>query len=558
MNDILDMVFNEVLKEDFVEVIPSIPNRKTEKYAVCWRLVTEIEISQRSAEIELHIGFSDKFPYVLPDIYFLDKQYDYFPHIDYGNRKLCLFEEDAIIDAAAPLQVLRSCVRQAKKLIKCGINKQNTYDFIEEIASYWLLSYDKETKLDVRYLVYGQLKNKCLLNIITNTMGVKMIVPDDSLNNVKGWFEQYGAIEKVLFLPSLKVAPHPPYDIAYGGFWKLISEEDKKDVLHLLNRYSCMNILFPLSDNHLYGGFYSGYIDTNINGFRTGKVSQQTIIDTIYRNKKIPRIMANAYNNLRIESRTSGARQTMFSFAIIGCGSIGSNLCTFLNSYNNVSLTLVDNDIFNVDNIGRHVLGITNVFQSKVYALKNRLLAAKPEMKIKAYNRNVYDINPQIVSGTDAVFLCTGNLSAESYFFKQMEENNIKRPIFVLWLEPYAIAGHLVYISAADCFKEFRRCFDERGRYKYNLIELTEYDSKSSMLKKRDAGCNGAYTNYSGNDVMLFLSSMYPHICDMIDNKTSSMCYRWVGNINAAKENGIALTSKDARKNQINVFPYQE
>ena len=248
----------------------------------------------------------------------------------------------------------------------------------------------------------------------------------------------------------------------------------------------------------------------------------------------------------------------MFSFAIIGCGSIGSNLCTFLNSYNNVSLTLVDNDIFNVDNIGRHVLGITNVFQSKVYALKNRLLAAKPEMKIKAYNRNVYDINPQIVSGTDAVFLCTGNLSAESYFFKQMEENNIKRPIFVLWLEPYAIAGHLVYISAADCFKEFRRCFDERGRYKYNLIESTEYDSKSSMLKKRDAGCNGAYTNYSGNDVMLFLSSMYPHICDMIDNKTSSMCYRWVGNINAAKENGIALTSKDARKNQINVFPYQE
>ena len=87
-----------------------------------------------------------------------------------------------------------------------------------------------------------------------------------------------------------------------------------------------------------------------------------------------------------------------------------------------------------------------------------------------------------------------------------------------------------------------------------SYLATTEYD-KPALLKKRDAGCNGSYVNYSGNDVMLFLSSMYPLISEIIENKTLSTCYRWVGNINTAKEKGIALTNEEVRKNQINIFP---
>lgn len=117
----------------------------------------------------------------------------------------------------------------------------------------------------------------------------------------------------------------------------------------------------------------------------------------------------------------------------------------------------------------------------------------------------------------------------------------------MLWLEPYAIAGHLIYVSKTDGYKTFRNCFDAKGNYKYNMIATTEYE-KPALLKKRDAGCNGSYVNYSGNDVMLFLSSMYPLISEIIENKTLSTCYRWVGNINTAKEKGIALTNEGVRK----------
>lgn len=57
-------------------------------------------------------------------------------------------------------------------------------------------------------------------------------------------------------------------------------------------------------------------------------------------------------------------------------------------------------------------------------------------------------------------------------------KNELKRPIFVLWLEPYAIAGHLIYVSKTDGYKTFRNCFDAKGNYKYNMIATTEYENQ--------------------------------------------------------------------------------
>lgn len=550
------MIFNEVLKEDFVEIIPNIPNMKNGNYSVCWRILTEVEISHKSTEIELFLGFSEKFPYILPDIYFFDKQYDFFPHIDYESRKLCLFEEDIIIDTTAPLQLTKSCIRQARKLIEYGANNLNIDDFKEEIESYWTFAYDREPHINTRNLVYGHPEGICFLNIITNADNVKMIATDDATKDITKWFKQCRSIEKILYLPSIPIASKPPYNTTFSELMGLVNDEMRDAIIKFVLRYSCLNILFPLSGDYLYGGYHFGYINTNLKGFRPGKVSPIKVLETLYKNKKLPRIMAYAYNNTRIEERTSGTIQNSYTFAIFGCGSIGSNLCTFLNSYNKVSLIMVDDDIFSINNIGRHTLGITDVFYSKVDALKRRLLSVKPEMKINAYHYNIYNTDPMLVAGCDTIFLCTGNLSAERYLIQKLEENDVKRPIFVLWLEPYAIAGHLIYISEVDGIQKFNECFDNKGKYIHNLIASTVYEIPS-LLRKRDAGCNGSYTNYSGNDVMLFLSSMYPIICDLIENKTSSMCYRWVGNTKTAIEKGIILTNEDVRKNEIEKFPCQ-
>lgn len=63
-----------------------------------------------------------------------------------------------------------------------------------------------------------------------------------------------------------------------------------------------------------------------------------------------------------------------------------------------------------------------------------------------------------------------------------------------------------------------------------------------TVLPKKDAGCNGEYALYSGNDVTLMLSAFYPYINKLIQQPEQSKCYRWVGNIKLAQEKGFKLT----------------
>ena len=70
----------------------------------------------------------------------------------------------------------------------------------------------------------------------------------------------------------------------------------------------------------------------------------------------------------------------------------------------------------------------------------------------------------------------------------------------------------------------------------------------------KDAGCNGEYTLYSGNDVMLFLSAIYPVINRLLNNrrveKCASRCFRWIGDTAISKE-------KDIQLKDIEIKPYE-
>ena len=121
--------------------------------------------------------------------------------------------------------------------------------------------------------------------------------------------------------------------------------------------------------------------------------------------------------------------------------------------------------------------------------------------------------------------------------------DNMKQPTFILWLEPFGIAGHLVYINPMQMPKNFVLYKDKGSMlYKYNLLAPIEYEINADRFTKKDAGCNGEYALYSGNDVTLMLSAFYPYINKLIQQPEQSKCYRWVGNIKLAQEKGFKLT----------------
>lgn len=552
LTDILINCFNKVKTENFVEAVPCIPTLKNDHYVQKWHIVTEIEYELKCRDINLYVGITPNFPYVLPDIYFLETEFDYFPHIDYKSRKLCLFEDEVILDTTKPEEIIFDCIKQAKRLIEDGVNKRNLNDFTEEISSYWHLSYDNEKSVNQLYYIYGKLPNDIsVLNLVLNHKDLGIIVDDRNLNKVKQWNKIVSTF-KILFLPELKIQNQPPYYMTWRILKGLLSQEQLEAVYNFIKKTSSLNLIFPLSNNVVYGGICHR-IKTSRNGFRPNSLTPIKVLEDMNANLKLQRFVASTYNDERIEERTSGIRQCCYNFGMVGLGSIGSNLSLLLNSYNNTSFVLVDDDIFKFDNIGRHILGVNDVFQYKVNGVKKRLLASRPDMNIKVATKNIYKYPIDSLRDCSALFLCTGNLMAEFFLIEQLEKSNIKIPIFILWVEPYGIAGHMIYLGNNTGLKDLRSLFSNQLIYNNNLIASEEYNKPEKFIK-RDAGCNGTYTNYSGNDITLFLSSMYPHICNLLDNHEFFKCYRWVGNVHLAEEKGISLSEKGLVKNQVNIF----
>lgn len=552
LSDILIDCFNKVKTENFVEAVSCIPTLKYDHYVQKWHIVTEIEYELRCRDIELYVGITPNFPYVLPDIYFLDTEFDYFPHIDYKSRKLCLFEDEVLLDTTKPEDIIFDCIKQAKRLVEDGVNKCNSKDFTDEISSYWHFSYDNEKSVNRLYYIYGKLPNDIsVLNLVFNHKDLGIIVDDENLNKVKQWNKIVSAL-KILYLPELKVQKQPPYYMTWRILKGLLSKEQLEAVYNFIKKTSSLNLIFPLSNNVVYGGICHS-IKTSRNGFRPNSLTPIKVLEEMNANLKLQRFVASTYNDERIEERTSGIRQCRYKFGMVGLGSIGSNLSLLLNSYNNTSFVLVDDDIFKFDNIGRHILWVNDVFQYKVNGVKKRLLASRPDMDIKVATKNIYNYPIDSFSDCSALFLCTGNLMAEFFLIEQLEKNNIKIPKFVLWIEPYGIAGHMIYLGNNTGLKDLRSLFSNQLIYNNNLIASEEYNKPEKFIK-RDAGCNGTYTNYSGNDITLFLSSMYPHICNLLDNHEFFKCYRWVGNVHLAEEKGISLSEKGLVKNQVNIF----
>jgi hypothetical protein len=483
----------------------------------------------------------------------MDTKWDYFPHIDYENRKLCLFEDIVTFNVQEPSLITRDCLKQAKSIIEQGANKTNRDDFLQEISSYWRLTYQSEKEIEFNWYALGNICNSGIYTILINREGQYLIVSEEQSKEACEWFKPC-LTENVLFLQNYKIPDTPPYDMSWNLLKSTLSPEDYNKVKSFIKSEKALNLLFPLNGDNLFGGIHLSYIKASRNGFRPQSLDALKILDMFMKKTKLQRFIAQAYSSQRIDKRTAGDIQRSYKFALIGCGSIGSNLCNYLNAYNNVSFLLVDNDVFTIDNIGRHFLGFDSLNKYKVKELQRYLKSFRPEMIIEAKATAAEELEEsdiESLSDYNAIFLCTGNIMTEFYILRQLDQKGIFVPKIILWLEPYAIAGHMIYLSTHDGEDILRQTMTDSYLYTHNLITAEAYKNDNDFTK-RDSGCNGAYTNYSGNDVIKFLSAMYPYICDIIENgQKESLCYRWVGNIDIANQRCIDLKEKVKRKGLV-------
>jgi hypothetical protein len=537
-------------------------------YKELWKIKTEIEVGTFQKEIDLLIAFEEFFPLTIPRIYLSKESFDEInpiPHVD-KNRFICTFHTDSLfLDTSNPLGIVRESLQRAKDIIKDGLNGTNRNDFKEELSAYWTDSNESDI-IQYLSLISDFPKETALLKIRKLNPAYNfiqyLVYKDKNDSETKKILDfllakGYKGLESdVLFLSDYKISPQPPFpknneDIlnsinsSLAAFKNYINSKTYEKHVFFLAETSTKPILL---------GWKHKMLNTKRNGFRQDSLTAFSVLSKCQKNDKIERIFVNEYSNNRIENRTNGIIREKYTFLVAGLGSIGSNLIYFLNGLNYPNFKLIDNDALKIENIGRHLLGMNYINSFKTEALKAYIKNIRPDqdISIKTSKLEAIIINsPDYFNDCSYAFIAIGNQNIENFLLKKQNDGEIKVPMFFLWVEPYAIGGHCLFlhpddrVTINDLYKEHL--------YRFNIIDTSEYINGNPVLSKQEAGCQTSYTPYSGNDVILFLSTIYKWMNDIIRKNTKrSMAVQWTGNLDFAKELGLTINKHYAANEVYN------
>ena len=554
----LVLCFAELSKEYDIEEVDEVPHVNLVKRArtPIWRILVPASIKGKAEDVEMYIAFPYAFPYVMPWVFVPDDAYKYYPHISFKSRKLCLYEDGIVYDEEDISDIIRINIRKARQWVEKYSDCDCTDEYVGEIVNYWSAQYDGEEQVDDSPVIFGEMpEQSCSIQgfaypvkrqandsvepqlVFYTTKGIR------GIDYIK---ENHKTIEiEALFLASVTISMNPPCSMTVLDFAGYIKEPtDRKLFRELVNKNKKCYVLFSIGSNHILGGVFIDKVRLKRPGFSRQMNPFEVHGMFENKNKKLERFMVYQYDGNRIAERTAGEMMKEKRFTVAGIGSIGSNLCYYLNGYNNAQFALVDNDCLTTDNVGRHLLGYEYLNQSKVMAVKKYLQSYRPDREVNAIVSAIEQIPSEKINEGDALFICIGDEMIERWLLEKVACHDIKVPMFIFWLEPYAISGVMLYVNPDD--ETSIQQLTTRAKnsfFDYCLIDREEYVNGDKLTQK-DAGCNGMYAIYSANDVTMFLSAMFPHIDSLLSEIEESKCYQWIGNLEIANQRGIQLSAR--------------
>lgn len=493
------------------------------------------------------------FPYVLPTIYINEDSYRNIaplPHVNF-DFSICTFDKGKIIpNFKEPVQVILASLIQAKEIIRQGILKENIEDFYEEFNAYWRLECDGEAE-SIFELINSPVEINCYFNgkkvYIANTKADL----DKYLSNIgikKRYLSDY---HNCLYLP-LNVRFCPPFPKTNYDLYCLV----KSDVTNfeIYNKFlkKCIpqGAFIAFSVEHgkkrcLQLWMHTG-ISTQIKGFRKNHAPVE--IAYLRDTKKAVPIKFDVENmsQERLFTRGgAGLTKLLSEVTIIGCGSVGSFIIEALSEYGVSHFYLVDNEKLSTENIARHYCGYTYVNTPKVSAVKAELARHNPNINCEAFQIDAHHFiekHIDIINSSDIVFVATADTPLEYRIIEMMNKNQVEKPLIVVWVEPFLVAGHaLVLNKPQDIFSEF---FNENLYFQRSvLINGEEFSMK-------EVGCQSTFMPYSAFVLKRFIYAFLDYLLNQIiaQEKQGNYHFTWCGDLFNAQKQGCTIASlwKDA------------
>lgn len=505
-------------------------------------IVTFVVVSK---EIELICKLPNAFPYVFPKVLVSDKtlkQIGAIPHLN-SDSSLCLFDAEKVVpNFTASVNLIEETLRKAYQIIKDGVLENNKQDFFDEFNAYW----NKETKMTF----YSNVTFKDKLLILKFYVGNNGCYISKDVDSCIRMAVSYGespethTVQDCIYIPLKESCYGDAMNTQrdFGCIIKRKSDYYKEYSNFLAQRNAKKNLVLfsqPNGSKFIVNGFLHSKI-APINGFRKGKVPLSLFLIGKDGTKKIEHINLIDVSQKRLFFR-GGTGYTVFdkTFGIIGCGSLGSNLVEMLMNCGCSKFSFYDNQLLTEENIARHVCGFSDIKQAKTDALKNKLIHHNPNMIIETFKEDIHEVlnmEPETLNNHDYLILTVANTPIEYRMVQLFREKTLKKTIVIMWIEPYAMAGHaLVMNKPQDIYSEL---FTEEFTF-INSIVLN-----GEKLYKREVGCQSTFMPYSGLDVKAFAISFVKFLTSKDCESNKNYHFMWVGNINAAKDYGVELSQK--------------
>ncbi len=253
-SEILDAAYAELNSTEIVERVSDAVFQRKREYVEVWDVRTQMTVRDVAEDLILRLAFPAAFPYQMPDVYYFDTKYDYFPHIGLNDRKLCLYEDGASFPIDSPAEIIKDNICKARELIVAGAKGDNIEEFKKEIISYWHENYPKEPEVDDTVIFWGDIPSQscnlevweyykpCLSERDSKDLPFRLIVPDNyanqELENSLGC--RYDIKKsKCCFFSSVSIPETPPFCLTMSKFATWIRDDDRKTLIRRVNDNNC-------------------------------------------------------------------------------------------------------------------------------------------------------------------------------------------------------------------------------------------------------------------------------------------------------------------------------
>ncbi|MHC5724538.1 MAG: ThiF family adenylyltransferase [Nostoc sp.] len=501
---------------------------------IVWAIEGQVTIEDK--DVTLCVGVDSNFFLCLPKVFLRPPDaLGFIPHLEEDGYVCYLDSEGLLLNSEDPTGIICNAIEKAVDVLQAGVSGKNQSDFMNEFGAYWrrISSETMPTFLPAENV---------LRKIFVYTDNKKLKLAADEISTVKAYFNTQGqeldslTRRTALYVPlkedTFIIPPRPNHPWSTQEVKTIVrknlSLDNRRLLKHLGKRWKPEELVIlglprPRGGITLVGLLFSGIAGGH--PLLSGRVQNLPVPINIQR------------CDLDYLLRRGGGQDKLSNFRVlvVGCGAVGGYVALALVQSGIMHLTLVDPDIFQLENTFRHILGKKAELQPKVTALKEEIESKYPYLSITTHQKYIQEAIREgltDLSSFDLAIFATGNPTVELYANRLLHQL-AEKPITVFtWLEPHGIGGHalLTRPSKLGCLQCLFTSATANDTPLYNKSAFAAYDQS---FGKDDLGCGSLYTPYSALDAQKTAESAVRLALNALtEREQSSPILSWKGTDN--------------------------